>query len=90
MEELQLTSEEQERLENFDEEAFKKDIDEKLDKMMSLFQPRNRAERRAMKKKKKNVPELTDDVREQIKKATYVEAIQRMRKLNEEKEKEQQ
>ena len=56
------------------------------------FQPRNRAERRAwekeLKKKDKNKRVFADNLRQAAERLAYTEMIQRVRKMNEEFEKE--
>jgi len=60
-----------------------------IDEKSQVTQPRNRAERRALIKKigKKNFEELSS-ITETAKKLDYIELIQKFRKLNEQKEKE--
>ena len=57
-----------------------------------VFQPRNRAERRAwekeLKKKDKNKRVFADNLRQAAERLAYTEMIQRVRKMNEEFEKE--
>lgn len=76
------------REEDFIEAAMKKTakiIDEP-------FRPRNRAERRAwekeLKKKNKNKRVFADNLRQAVERLAYTEMIQRVRKMNEEFEKE--
>ena len=56
------------------------------------FKPRNRAERRAwekeLKKKNKNKRVFADNLRQAAERLAYTEMIQRVRKMNEEFEKE--
>ena len=56
------------------------------------FKPRNRAERRAwekeLKKKNKNKRVFVDNLRQAAERLAYTEMIQRVRKINEEIEKE--
>ena len=56
------------------------------------FKPRNRAERRAwekeLKKKNKNKRVFADNLRQAVERLAYTEMIQRVRKMNEEFEKE--
>ena len=56
------------------------------------FKPRNRAERRAwekeLKKKDKNKRVFADNLRQAVERLAYTEMIQRVRKMNEEIEKE--
>lgn len=56
------------------------------------FQPRNRAERRAwereLKKKDKKKRVFADNIRQAAERLAYIEMIQRVRKINEEIEKE--
>ena len=56
------------------------------------FKPRNRAERRAwekeLKKKNKNKRVFADNLRQAAERLAYTEMIQRVRKMNEEIEKE--
>lgn len=56
------------------------------------FKPRNRAERRAwekeLKKKNKNKRVFVDNLRQAAERLAYTEMIQRVRKMNEEFEKE--
>ena len=80
------------------------DMDEKYSKLETevtstmnknlndTFKPRNRAERRAwekeLKKKNKNKRVFADNLRQAAERLAYTEMIQRVRKMNEEFEKE--
>lgn len=78
------------------EEVLKKIEEKTLEKIRSTQPPMNRAQRRALKKKlgaKKYAEMITDTgdavevVAETAKKLNYIDLIQKLRKLNEEKEK---
>lgn len=66
-----------------DEKEFDKILDAKLE---DLLKPQNRAQRRLMEKKKKSNNKHMDDFRERIKKAAYVDLIQKLREKNNESE----
>lgn len=66
-----------------DEKEFDKILDAKLE---DLLKPQNRAQRRLMEKKKKSNNKHMDDFRERIKKAAYVDLIQKLREKNKESE----
>lgn len=66
-----------------DEKEFDKILDTKLE---DLLKPQNRAQRRLMEKKKKSSNKHMDDFREHIKKAAYVDLIQKLREKNNESE----
>lgn len=66
-----------------DEKEFDKILDAKLE---DLLKPQNRAQRRLMEKKKKSDNKHMDDFRERIKKAAYVDLIQKLREKNNESE----
>ena len=66
-----------------DEKEFDKILDTKLE---DLLKPQNRAQRRLMEKKKKSNNKHMDDFRERIKKAAYVDLIQKLREKNNESE----
>lgn len=66
-----------------DEKEFDKILDAKLE---DLLKPQNRAQRRLMEKKKKSNNKHMDDFKERIKKAAYVDLIQKLRKKNNESE----
>lgn len=79
-----------------EEEILKKISDKTIDKINSTRVPMNRAQRRALKKKvgAKKYAEMvaeegsvTDTISETAKKLNYIDLIQKLRKLNEEKEK---
>ena len=79
------------------EEVLKKIQDKTIEKINSTRVPMNRAQRRALKKKvgaKKYAEminesgDVVDAVSETAKKLNYIDLIQKLRKLNEEKEKE--
>ena len=78
------------------EEVLKKIQDKTIEKINSTRVPMNRAQRRALKKKlgsKKYAEMITDNddivsaVSETARKLNYIDLIQKLRKLNEEKEK---
>lgn len=75
------TSEEQ----VFDEEKFSEELDKRLEKLEGAIKPRNRAERRAIKKKFGEIPNMDGGVKNDIKKAVYIEAIQRLREYGKKK-----
>lgn len=66
-----------------DEKEFDKVLDSKLEE---LLKPQNRAQRRLMEKKKKSNNKHLDDFKEHIKKAAYVDLIQKLREKNNESE----
>lgn len=66
-----------------DEKEFDKILDTKLE---DLLKPQNRAQRRLMEKKKKSNNKHMDDFKERIKKAAYVDLIQKLREKNNESE----
>ena len=66
-----------------DEKEFDKILDTKLE---DLLKPQNRAHRRLMEKKKKSSNKHMDDFKERIKKAAYVDLIQKLREKNNESE----
>lgn len=66
-----------------DEKEFDKVLDTKLEE---LLKPQNRAQRRLMEKKKKSGNKHMDDFKEHIKKAAYVDLIQKLRAKNNESE----
>lgn len=66
-----------------DEKEFDKILDAKLE---DLLKPQNRAQRRLMEKKKKSNNKHMDDFKERIKKAAYVDLIQKLREKNNESE----
>lgn len=79
------------------EEVLKKIQDKTIEKINSTRVPMNRAQRRALKKKvgAKKYAEMVNEsgdvvgaVSETAKKLNYIDLIQKLRKLNEEKEKE--
>ncbi len=79
------------------EEVLKKIQDKTIEKINSTRVPMNRAQRRALKKKvgAKKYAEMINEsgdavgaVSETAKKLNYIDLIQKLRKLNEEKEKE--
>lgn len=79
-----------------EEEILKKIEDKTLEKIRSTQVPMNRAQRRALKKKlgAKKYAELatetgsvTDTISDTAKKLNYIDLIQKLRKLNKEKEK---
>lgn len=69
----------------FDEEKFSEELDKRLGKLESAIKPRNRAERRAVKKKFGEILNMDGSVKDDIKKAVYVEAIQRLREYEKKK-----
>ena len=69
----------------FDEEKFSEELDRRLGKLESAIKPRNRAERRAAKKKFGEIPNMDGSVKDDIKKAVYIEAIQRLREYEKKK-----
>ena len=75
-------------------EVFEKEktIEKINDHLNEPFTPRNRAERRAwekeLKKKDKNKRVFADNLRQAAERLAYTEMIQRVRKMNEEFEKE--
>ena len=80
-----------------EEEILKKIQDKTIEKINSTRVPMNRAQRRALKKKvgAKKYAEMVNEsgdvvgaVSETAKKLNYIDLIQKLRKLNEEKEKE--
>lgn len=76
-------------METFEKEKAVEKINERLN---DTFVPRNRAERRAwekeLKKKDKNKRVFADNLRQAAERLAYTEMIQRVRKMNEEIEKE--
>lgn len=62
-----------------DEKDFDKILDTKLE---DILKPQNRAQRRLMEKKKKSNNKHMDDFQEHIKKAAYVDLIQKLRAKN--------
>ena len=66
-----------------DEKEFNKVLDTKLEE---LLKPQNRAQRRLMEKKKRSGNKHMDDFKEHIKKAAYVDLIQKLREKNNESE----
>ena len=76
-------------METFEKEKTVEKINEHLN---DTFVPRNRAERRAwekeLKKKDKNKRVFADNLRQAAERLAYTEMIQRVRKMNEEFEKE--
>ena len=76
-------------METFEKE---KTIEKINDHLNEPFTPRNRAERRAwekeLKKKDKNKRVFADNLRQAAERLAYTEMIQRVRKMNEEFEKE--
>lgn len=76
-------------METFEKEKTIEKINEHLN---DTFVPRNRAERRAwekeLKKKDKNKRVFADNLRQAAERLAYTEMIQRVRKMNEEFEKE--
>ena len=70
-------------------EEVQKIIDADLAQKSQIVQPRNRAERRAMMKKlgKKNYEQFST-IGETAKKLNYIDLIQKLKKLNAEKENE--
>lgn len=66
-----------------DEKEFDKVLDTKFEE---LLKPQNRAQRRLMEKKKKSGNKHMDDFKEHIKKAVYVDLIQKLRAKNNESE----
>ncbi|GEM_PF-4516368 len=66
-----------------DEKEFDKVLDAKLEE---LLKPQNRAQRRLMEKKKKSDNKHLDDFKEHVKKAAYVDLIQKLREKNKESE----
>lgn len=79
-----------------EEEILKKISDKTIEKINSTRVPMNRAQRRALKKKvgaKKYAEmvangDVVETISETAKKLNYIDLIQKLRKLNEEKEKE--
>lgn len=71
------------------QDGFTVEVKDKVDK---LFEPRNRKERRAMKKliqrDKRHTSGYSDSLKDAVKKSVYVEAIQRLRQYYKEHEKE--
>ena len=76
-------------METFEKEKTMKELNKNLNEH---FEPRNRAERRAwekeLKKKDKNKRVFADNLRQAAERLAYTEMIQRVRKMNEEFEKE--
>ena len=76
-------------MEKFEED---KAIEELNKNLNERFEPRNRAERRAwekeLKKKNKKKRVFADNIRQAAERLAYTEMIQRVRKMNEELEKE--
>ena len=76
-------------MEKFEEEKVMEELNKNLNER---FEPRNRAERRALEKelKKKNKKKrvFADSIRQAAERLAYTEMIQRVRKMNEELEKE--
>jgi len=72
-----------------EEEILKKIQNKTIEKINSTQVPLNRAQRRALKKKKlvSKDDNVVDIVSETAKKLNYINLIQKLRKLNEEKEK---
>ena len=69
----------------FDEEKFSEELDKRLEKLESAIKPRNRAERRAVKKKFGEIPNMDGNIKNDIKKAVYIEAIQGLREYEKKK-----
>lgn len=76
-------------MEKFEEEKTIKELNKNLNER---FEPRNRAERRAwekeLRKKNKKKRIFADSIRQAAERLAYTEMIQRVRKMNEELEKE--
>ena len=76
-------------METFEKEKTMEELNNNLNEH---FKPRNRAERRAwekeLKKKDKNKRVFADNLRQAAERLAYTEMIQRVRKMNEEFEKE--
>ena len=76
-------------METFEKEKTIKELNKNLNER---FEPRNRAERRAwekeLKKKNKKKRVFADNIRQVAERLAYTEMIQRVRKMNEELEKE--
>lgn len=76
-------------MEKFEEEKVMEELNKNLNER---FEPRNRAERRAwekeLKKKNKKKRVFADSIRQAAERLAYTEMIQRVRKMNEELEKE--
>ena len=76
-------------METFEKEKTMKELNKNLNEH---FEPRNRAERRAwekeLKRKDKNKRVFADNLRQAAERLAYTEMIQRVRKMNEEFEKE--
>lgn len=69
-------------------EQFDNKVTEQLDKSLPLPQPRNRAERRALKfnKKKRDHARHLDELRKEVQIDAYMTAIKRMQNLREKME----
>lgn len=71
------------------QDGFTVEVKDKVDK---LFEPRNRKERRAMKKliqcDKRHTSGYSDSLKDAVKKSVYAETIQRLRQYYKEHEKE--
>ena len=87
--EVLLNEELPDLMEKFEED---KAIEELNKNLNERFEPRNRAERRAwekeLKKKNKKKRVFADNIRQAAERLAYTEMIQRVRKMNEELEKE--
>ena len=72
-----------------EEEVFKKIEEYTLKNIREKMPPLNRAQRRALAKKqgKKNQMSTVETITDTAKKLSYIDLIQKLRKLNEEKEK---
>ena len=66
-----------------DEEEYIKGLATRLEERLK---PQNRAQRRLMEKKKKSGNKHMDDFKEHIKKAAYIDLIQKLRAKNNESE----
>ena len=66
-----------------DEEEYIKGLTARLEERLK---PQNRAQRRLMEKKKKSSSKHMDNFKEHIKKAAYVDLIQKLRAKNNESE----